>query len=240
MSDPGFLPATAGLIVAAGRGSRFGAPDKVLLPLRGRPVLSWVLDAFVLAGVAEIVIVGGEHTAEAIRALVVQAGSAVPVRVVVGGDRRQDSVACGLAATSEAIDLIAIHDAARPLVSAALIERTIAQCWTTGAAIAASPVTDTIKRVRSDLTIEATVPRDALWSAQTPQVFRRDQLIEAIRHEQFASQTFTDEAALFEVLGLPVAIVPNHEPNPKVTHPGDLGLIDALLTTLDTMTEPTR
>ena len=231
---------TAGIIVAAGRGTRFGAPDKVLLPLSGRSMLAWVLDAFCSAGLAEIIIVVGEHTAAAVGGLVHESEWVVPVRIVVGGDRRQDSVARGVATISDGIDLIAIHDGARPLVTAALIERTIAQARVTGAAIAACPVTDTLKRVRPDLTIESTVSRDALWSAQTPQVFRRDQLTGAIAHRLFARQTFTDEAALFEALGYPVAIVPNHEPNPKVTVPGDLTLIEALLAAIDAMAEPVR
>lgn len=231
---------TAGIIVAAGRGTRFGAPDKVLLPLRGRSVLGWVLDAFLSAGLAEIVIVVGQHTEAAVRTLAAESERMVPVRIVAGGERRQDSVARGVAALGDGIDLVAIHDAARPLVTAALIERTIARARVTGAAIAACPVSDTLKRVRSDLTIESTVSRDALWSAQTPQVFRRGWLTEAIAHHLFARQTFTDEAALFEALGYPVAIVPNHEPNPKITHPGDLALIEALLTMVKAVTEPVR
>ncbi len=230
----------AGIIVAAGRGTRFGVPDKVLLPLCGRPVLGWVLNAFLSAGLAEIIVVVGEHTEVAVRDFAAESEPMVPVRIVIGGERRQDSVARGMAAISDGIDLIAIHDGARPLVTSSLIERTIAQARVTGAAIAACPVTDTLKRVRSDLTIESTVSRDALWSAQTPQAFRRDRLTEAIAHQLFATQTFTDEAALFEALGYPVAIVPNHQPNPKVTHPGDLALIEALLTTVDAMTEPAR
>lgn len=221
----------AGIIVAAGRGTRYGASDKVLLPLNGHALLAWVLHAFEASSVAELVIVVGSHTESLIRTVVDQANLTIPARVVIGGDRRQDSVARGVAAVSEGIDLVVIHDAARPLVTASLIDRTIEQALAIGAAIAACPVTDTLKRVRPDLTIEATVAREALWSAQTPQAFSRDALLLASELPIFQDQTFTDEAALFEELGYPVAIVPNNEPNPKVTHPGDLAILEALLVT---------
>ncbi len=221
----------AGIIVAAGRGTRYGATDKVLLPLDGRPILAWVLDAFTASCVSELVIVAGPHTQAAVSALVRRLGLEDTTRIVEGGERRQDSVACGLAAVSAGIDVVAIHDAARPLVTPALIDRTIRQAMATGSAIAACPVTDTLKRVRADLTIEATVPRESFWSAQTPQAFRRDLLAEAFESPLFREQTFTDEAGLFEALGYPVAVVPNHEPNPKVTHAGDLAVIEALLST---------
>ncbi len=222
-------PRVAGVIVAAGRGTRYGAPDKVLLPLHGRSVLEWVLRAFSGSQASEIVIVVGEHIRGSVEALVTSIGLSAPTRIVAGGDRRQDSVACGVAAVSDGVDLIAIHDAARPLVSASLIDRTIERAAINGAAIAASPVTDTLKRVGDDLAILETVAREGLWAAQTPQVFDRRLLVEAYAIPTFQDQAFTDEAALFEALGHPVAIVPNHDPNPKVTHPGDLALIQALL-----------
>ncbi len=224
-------PSAAGIIVAAGRGTRYGASDKVLLPLNGRTLLAWVLQAFEASSVAELIIVVGAHTESVIRTVVDRANLTIPAQVVIGGERRQDSVAHGVAAVSDAIDLVVIHDAARPLVNARLIDQTIEQAMATGAAIAACPVTDTLKRVRPDLTIETTVPRVALWSAQTPQAFRRDALLAAFGLPIFEHLTFTDEAALFEELGYPVAIVPNNEPNPKVTHPGDLAILEALLVT---------
>lgn len=236
----GTRPGAAGVIVAAGRGTRYGASDKVLLPLNGRAVLVWVLQAFEASSVEEIVIVVGLHTESVIRSIVEQASLTIPARVVVGGERRQDSVARGVAAVSDGIGLVVIHDAARPLVTPELIDRSIAQALVTGAAIAACPVTDTLKHVRSDLTIAMTVPREALWSAQTPQAFRRDVLLEAFGLPLFTHQTFTDEAALFEELGFPVAVVPNNEPNLKVTHPGDLAMIEALLSTRTRDREATR
>lgn len=223
------LPEVAGIIVAAGQGTRYGAPDKVLLPLGGRPVLSWALEAFSASLVSEIVIVVREHIRATVEALLTARQPRIPVRVVVGGERRQDSVARGVAAASDAITLVAIHDAARPLVSTGLIDRTIERALVSRAAIAACPVTDTLKRIGEDFVVMETVSRVGLWAAQTPQVFDRELLALASQSPVFRDETFTDEAALFEKLGHPVMIVPNHEPNPKVTHPGDLAVIEALL-----------
>lgn len=220
---------SAGVIVAAGRGSRYGAPGKVLLPLSGRAVLAWSLAAFTAARIEEIVVVAGDHTFADIQCLVDRTADSVPVRVVLGGDRRQDSVAAGVAATTDGIESVAIHDGARPLISSAMIDRVVMAACVAGAAIAAAPVTDTLKRVGGDGLIAGTVDRDGLWSAQTPQAFRRDVLVTALAGAVFRERTFTDEAALFEALGIPVAIVPNLDPNPKVTHPGDLTLIEVLL-----------
>lgn len=231
--DRPLRPVVAGIIVAAGRGTRYGAPDKVLLPLAGRPLLGWVLAAFDNSLVREIVVVVGGHTRAMVESLVEDLCLATPVRMVGGGERRQDSVAFGVKAVGADIDLVAIHDAARPLISAALIDRTIERAVVTGAAIAASPVTDTLKRVGDDFAIRETVPRDGLWAAQTPQVFNRELLARVSEGAFFRDTMFTDEAALFEALGHSVSIVPNHEPNPKVTHPGDLRTIAALLDTPD-------
>ena len=225
------------VIVAAGQGTRFGAPDKVLLPLYGRPVLWWAIAAFAASVVSEIVVVAGEHTRAAIESLVVPLRDLTSIQVVTGGERRQDSVARGVATISADAGLVAIHDGARPLVSVDLIDRTIAQARSTGSAIAASPVTDTLKRVRGDMTVVETVPRESLWSAQTPQVFDRRLLDAAIASDRFRDEAFTDEAALFEALGHPVALVPGLDPNPKVTHPGDLVTVAALMTVLGTRVE---
>lgn len=236
--DEAVQPRVAGVIVAAGRGTRYGSPDKVMLLLQGRPVLEWVLQAFSGSLASEIVIVVGGAIRGSVEALVAGIGLSTAIRFVAGGDRRQDSVACGVAAVGDEIDLITIHDAARPLVSASLIDRTIERAVLTGAAIAASPVTDTLKRVGDDLAILETVAREGLWAAQTPQVFDRQLLVRAYATPTFQDQTFTDEAALFEALGHRVAIVPNYDPNPKVTHPGDLALIQALLAVRSDPREP--
>jgi 2-C-methyl-D-erythritol 4-phosphate cytidylyltransferase len=121
-----------------------------------------------------------------------------------------------------------VHDAARPLVDGTAFDRCALAAHEGGAAILAAPVVDTIKRVKSGQ-IVGTVPRDELWSAQTPQAFRRDVLLRALGSDIARTQVFTDEAGLLEALGLAVAIVPNEQPNLKITRPADLALAEALL-----------
>ena len=216
-----------GVIVAAGRGTRYGAEHKILLPLAGRPALAWVLAAFARAEtIASLVIVAGPHTRLEIDALA--RACSLPVTVVTGGDRRQDSVAAGVRSGGE-WPVVVIHDGARPLVTPSLIDDTARRAAHIGAAIAAAPMTDTLKRVDVGGIIRETVPRDAFWAAQTPQAFRRERLLDLIASPDFATTTFTDEAALFEAAGDQVAVVPSLGANPKVTHPGDLAVIEALL-----------
>jgi 2-C-methyl-D-erythritol 4-phosphate cytidylyltransferase/2-C-methyl-D-erythritol 2,4-cyclodiphosphate synthase len=153
-------------------------------------------------------------------------GTAKPrIRVVDGGPRRQDSVANALAAVSDTADIIVIHDAARPFASAALFERTIKAASEYGAAIAALPATDTVKQAEATTgggtaVVRATLPRDTVFLAQTPQAFRRDILVQAIaRHGEGQA---TDEAMLVERAGFPVHIVDGEVTNIKVTTPQDL------------------
>jgi 2-C-methyl-D-erythritol 4-phosphate cytidylyltransferase len=152
----------------------------------------------------------------------------IPVTLVTGGLRRQDSVAAGVAAVSPLSDVVLIHDGARPLATAALFDACAHEARRSGAAIVAVPVSDTLKQV-ADLTIGATVSREGLWGAQTPQGFRRDFIQGAIERTRIMDNEFTDEASLLEALGQPVRIVPGDRTNIKVTHPEDLELVDALL-----------
>ena len=151
-----------------------------------------------------------------------------PVTLTLGGIRRQDSALAGIAATSENVDLVAIHDAARPLVTGDLFDRVIEAAGKHRAAIVAVPVSDTIKRVVSDVVLE-TVPRDELVSVQTPQAFDKALLLEAFASAAETGATVTDEASLIESLGYEVHVVPGRNDNIKVTYPSDLILIEALL-----------
>jgi 2-C-methyl-D-erythritol 4-phosphate cytidylyltransferase len=143
-----------------------------------------------------------------------------------GGAERQDSVRRG-SALPPGCDTVAVHDAARALVTPELIARSIADSLAAGASIAAIPLADTVKRVTLGA-IDGTVPRAGLWCAQTPQVFRRDWLEEA--HAR-ATGVATDDAALLEAIGRPVRITPGDPLNFKITTPGDLALADAWLCT---------
>jgi 2-C-methyl-D-erythritol 4-phosphate cytidylyltransferase len=223
------LGAMAVVIVAAGRGERFGDAAKVLASAGGRPMLAWSLDAVAcVAGVNEVVIVAGEHSEVGIREVIAAGSWPYPVTIVFGGERRHDSVMIGVRAASAAVDLVLIHDAARPLATADLFTACAAAARTYGAAIVAVPVTDTIKRVRDGDIVE-TIPRSALWAAQTPQGFRRELLIDASERADRRDLDVTDEASLLERLRHPVRIVAGSPTNLKVTHASDLDVADALL-----------
>lgn len=217
------------VIVAAGRGERFGDTGKVLATVGGRPVLAWVLDAMQAAtSVRDIVIVYGDHTELPIRALVETGPWTKVVSLVAGGEQRQQSMANGVRAVAVDLDIVLVHDAARPLISPELVDACASRVRETGAAILATPISDTVKRVDDGRIVE-TVDRSSLWGAQTPQGFRRDELLEMCETALSGQIEFTDEASLAEVLGRPVAVVPGDRLNIKITHPEDLDVVDALL-----------
>ena len=219
----------AAVVVAAGRGQRLAAPDKVLLPLAGQPMLAWSLAAIAATPqIGTVVVVAGEHTIAAVEALIEERAFQKVVAVVPGGERRQDSVAAGLAALPGQTEVVLIHDGARPLADADLFRRCAEAAATTGAVIAAMPVADTLKRVAgADRVIAGTVDRSGLWAAQTPQAFRLDVLRRAFASN--AGADVTDEALLCEAAGIPVQVVPSSSANLKVTHPEDVAVAEALL-----------
>jgi 2-C-methyl-D-erythritol 4-phosphate cytidylyltransferase/2-C-methyl-D-erythritol 2,4-cyclodiphosphate synthase len=217
------------IIAAAGRGRRVGAAvPKQLLTVGGRPVLERSVDAF--AGhpaIDEIIVVLPEHLAG--RPPAYLHGLAKPVRVIPGGPRRQDSVANGFHAASDESELIVIHDAARPFASRDLIHRTIAAARESGAAVAALPVHETVKRATGGaaagpLFVEQTLARDTLFLAQTPQAFRRDVLRDAL----VLGIDATDEASMVEGAGHQVRIVDGEATNIKITTADDLLIAEAI------------
>lgn len=192
-------------------------------------MLAYVLDAIEQAEtIRETVLVAGEHTVRDAEALLVGSVWTKPIRLAIGGDERQVSVANGVLATDAESWVVAIHDGARPLVEASLFDRCARAAAEHGAAIAATPVGDTIKRVEGRR-ITGTVPRDDLWAAQTPQAFRRELIAAALDSDVARSHSFTDEAGLFEALGLPVKVVTGDRANLKITHAGDLAIAEALI-----------
>src|SRR5918993_402570 len=215
------------VVVAAGRGERLGAPEKVLLPLAGQAMLTWSLRALEQAEtIGAVVVVAGSHTLEPVGRLVRDGGFAKVQAIVAGGERRQDSVAAGLAALPEGTEIVVIHDGARPLAEPELFDRCAAAAAERGAAITATPVSDTLQRV-AEGAIAGTVDRAGLWAAQTPQAFR----LELLRRVLAASsgETVTDEAGLCEAAGVPVSVVPASPANLKVTRAEDIPVADALL-----------
>lgn len=219
------------LIAAAGSGRRMGAAgNKLLLEVAGRPVLAWTLEAALACPALRwIGIVGQAADAPAVEAIVAAARPDRPVAWILGGDTRQDSVSRGLAALPAEATSVLIHDGARCLVEPELLERCAAAVASGAAVIAATPVTDTIKEVDGAGTIVATPDRSALWAAQTPQAFPVRQLRQAHAIARDRGWSVTDDAALFERLGLPVQVLRAPPSNIKLTTPFDLTIAAAVL-----------
>lgn len=150
-------------------------------------------------------------------------------KIVAGGERRQDSVRHGLMEVRDGVDMVLVHDAVRPLITREVVERVIARATETGAAIAAIPMRDTVKRVGQEGMIDATIDRAPLWLAQTPQAFRTSLLREAHRKAHLERFHATDDAQLMEWMGFPVAVVEGSEENIKITRPQDLAVGEAIL-----------
>jgi len=216
----------AALLLCAGKGERLGAGvDKPLAPLAGRPLFMWSLATLQRCGaIAGIVVVGPVARLKDLLAASGQSAGKI-VAWTEGGRERQHSVARGLHVLPEPFTTVAVHDCARALVSPELVSRVVADALAHGAALAAVPVEDSLKRVTLQ-TVDATVPRAGLWRAQTPQAFRRDWLEEAHRTVKGSA---TDDAALVESLGHPVRITPGDPLNFKITTRQDLELAEAWL-----------
>jgi 2-C-methyl-D-erythritol 4-phosphate cytidylyltransferase/2-C-methyl-D-erythritol 2,4-cyclodiphosphate synthase len=212
------------IIAAGGRGLRFGGTSpKQLLTLGGRPILARSVDAFVACDViSEIVVALPADLASAPPAYLQQRGK--PVTVVSGGDERRASVANAFTRVSERAEMVVIHDAARPLVSDDLIRRTVAAASEAGAAIAAIRAHDTVKQTDASGAITATLPRERIYLAQTPQAFRVAVLRDALRLDGEA----TDEAMLAERAGHTVRVVDGDPRNLKITTPDDLTMAEHL------------
>lgn len=226
------------LLLAAGRGSRFGGPvPKGYLQLGGRALVVVAAERLIQA-VPErmnwelIVVVHADDRAPHLAACEAQLRALAPgpgqLRFADGGATRMESVRHGLAATSADSGLVLVHDAARALLPIAATRACIAAATSSGAALLATPVADTLKRADGERVI-GTVDRRGLWAAQTPQVIRRELLVRAFAHAQATGFVATDDVSLVEHLGEEVVVVPGSPTNLKITHAGDLSLAAALL-----------
>ena len=215
----------AAIIVAAGSGERFGETDKMFAPLNGQPVLAVTVGVFeASAAVDSIILVVHPDNLEKCRTLASVQGWRKVSGIVPGGERRQDSVAGGLAELGDA-DWVIVHDGARPLVTEDIINRGLEAAGETGAAVAAMPVRDTIKLAEADLTIMGTPPRQNLWAVQTPQVFQFDIIAEAYRR---VTDDVTDDATMVERMGHRVQLYMGSYDNMKITKAEDLALASIL------------
>jgi len=220
------------LVPAAGRGQRMGSGiPKQFLTIGGVPILVHslrVLEA--AASVVEVILAVSEGDREyCLRDIVSPHGFTKVKKVVPGGEHRQDSVRHGLEAITDDTEVVLVHDAVRPFLTADMVEQVIARAAQYGAAVVAIPMRDTVKQAGSDGLIESTVDRNGLWLAQTPQAFRLALLREAHRKALLESVHATDDAQLVERLGHRVAVVEGSGQNIKITRPEDLALGEAIL-----------
>lgn len=222
------------MLLAAGRGSRFGGPiPKAYLALQGKPLLlhsaerlARVVD--LRAGHQLVVVVHADDRERHLRPLMPALLALGCVRFADGGDSRQESMQHGLAAADADAELVLVHDAARALFPIDAARECVAAAERTGASLLAIPAPDTLKRVR-DGRVETTVDRAGIWQAQTPQVIRRDLLQRAFAHATATAFAGTDDVSLVEHLGEPVAVVTGSATNLKITRQEDLPLASALL-----------
>ena len=223
---------TAALIPAAGRGQRTGLDiEKQFLPLRGKPLLTYTLARFEATPTIDriIVIVPPGRETFCYRHIVEPWGLCKVTHIVAGAETRQRSVIAGFGCLDESVDVVVIHDGARPFVTPALIQAAVNAAVANGSAVAAIPESDTLKRVSREGTVIETVDRRNLWRAQTPQAFRRAILQRALAYAVQHNVDATDEASLVESLSWPVRIFLGSAWNFKITSPDDLALADLLL-----------
>ncbi len=217
--------AVGAVIVAAGSSKRMNGVDKILVPLGGKPLLAWSVEALQQSELVDrIVLVNSQSNLGPVQCLVTDNKWSKVVKVCLGGQRRQDSVAAGLR-TLDDCEWVLIHDGARPFLTAALIENGLVAARETGAAVAAVPVTDTIKLAGDDQVVIETPPRSHLWAVQTPQVFRLAMIKEA--YQQAAGEV-TDDAMLVEQIGYKVKLYRGSYDNIKITTPQDLAVAEFL------------
>lgn len=218
------------IIPAAGRGERMGGGlHKQFLPLKGRPILRYVLEAFERCdSIDEVILVVPQERLEFCQTEIVGKFGFEKVRKVVpGGPRRQDSVYEGLKVAKGA-EFVVIHDGVRPFVSPDLIARSVSCCRIYGAVVTAVRAKDTVKR-GEDGFVSRTLTREELWLAQTPQAFAYGLLLEAYRRAEEEGLSATDDASLVERLGYRVKIMEGSYDNIKITTPEDLELAEGVL-----------
>ena len=213
------------ILVAAGSSRRMGF-DKLTADLAGKPVVAYALLAFeACASVERIVLVTREERVVEFEALCQKYELAKLTSVVPGGAERHLSVWNGMgAAKAKSGDYLAVHDAARPLITPAAIQACLAKAIHHGASSCATPVEDTLKRATADGVVTGGLERDHLWAMQTPQIFQAELLERAYRQVLRTGEAVTDEVSAVHRLGVSVVLTRVEEPNFKITHPRDLDL----------------
>jgi 2-C-methyl-D-erythritol 4-phosphate cytidylyltransferase len=203
--------------------------DKLTAKLAGCPVFIRTLQRFeICSDVKEIILVAHPDRLKQFGSLVEDFGLNKVNQVVAGGEQRHLSVVAGLQATSLTADLVAVHDGARPLISPEVISLAIREARECGAVSVAAPIVETLKRADQDRRVVGSVERFGLWTMQTPQVFRREWLIQAYEMVLAGGISVTDEVSAVQTAGFPVKLLTNPGWNLKITYPRDLDLAQIL------------
>ena len=217
------------IIVAAGDSRRMGF-NKLFAAIAGKPVIAHTIRAFErTSSIDGIIIAAREDRHDELKTIVRDEKFKKVRSIIPGGKRRQDSVRSGLSHLDSVTRYVAVHDAARPLITPEQIERVFQQCARHGAATLAEPVSDTLNRVDSDLLVTGSVDRDQLYAMQTPQIFERQLIEEAYRAVYEENVSVTDEVSAVQRLGGKVVLVVNDDFNFKITYPRDLLLAEFVL-----------
>ena len=213
------------IIVAAGQGRRFSSRvPKQFLDLNGKPVFLWSVLAFKkIKEFRQIIVVVPKRYVSRFRSYEKKRS----FEVTAGGKERYDSVMAGLKKVNSGIDYVAIHDAARPLITKAVIARCLSEAKRSGAALVAVAAKDTVKMAKDGLRVKKTIPRNTVWLAQTPQIFNKNLLVKA--YSRKFAPSITDDAQAVENMGKKVKIVPGSYSNLKITEPLDLKIAALLL-----------
>ncbi|MCK5850629.1 MAG: 2-C-methyl-D-erythritol 4-phosphate cytidylyltransferase [Kiritimatiellae bacterium] len=220
-----------GIIVAAGKSERVGLNvDKAFLSLGTKPVLAYSVLAFEKCpDIDGVILVVRKDRMESARNMVLLYGCAKVVKIIAGGGKRQVSVSNGLAALSEDVKIVTVHDGARPCVSSELISDTIKAAKRYGSGVAGVKITDTVKYVNKGITVSKTLDRSKLWAVQTPQTFTMDLIKKAFATVKKKGLMVTDEASAVELVSKTVRLVPAPVSNIKITTADDLALAASLL-----------
>jgi 2-C-methyl-D-erythritol 4-phosphate cytidylyltransferase len=221
------------IIVSAGKAERFGGDiPKQFVPVCGKPVLAWTLERFERAQTIDkvVIVASADFAAMISQEIVDKFGITKVEKIVEGGASRAESVMRGIEAVPAYTEIVAIHDGVRPMVQSLDIDTVVNAARQWGGAILATRVTDTIKLVTGEK-ITGTLDRESLYAASTPQAFRYSVIRDAHRHAHAGGQhhSATDDAVLVERMGHAVHIVETAHPNPKITHPSDIALLEFLL-----------
>jgi 2-C-methyl-D-erythritol 4-phosphate cytidylyltransferase len=218
-----------GIIVAAGDSRRMGF-DKLFITIAGKPVVAHTIQAFERAGcVSEMIVVARKDRLDGIKAIVREENFKKVRSIIPGGKHRQDSVRAGLDHLDAGAKYVAVHDAARPLITAEQIERVFEQSQIHAAASLAEPISDTLKYADTESFVTGSVDRHQLYAMQTPQIFERKLIEDAYRAVYAENVLITDDVSAVERLGYKVILVPNQDLNFKITYPRDLALAEFVL-----------